>query len=114
MTEEGGFCHTSCLSCSSSLGVCSGIVARIVRPCPFKLRLLLRLPLAIVQKRLAIQRAPELVYRLGGSVGQSRTGRMFRMGSLKEERDPQCLISELLDLHPGPHVPFSLIPVLSA
>jgi hypothetical protein len=99
MTEEGGFCHMSCLSCSSSLVVCSGIVARIVRPRPFKLRLLLRLPLAVVKKHSAIQLTAELVQGLGSSIGQSRTGGHFRVRSVKLPGNMQDVISELFESH---------------
>jgi hypothetical protein len=81
----------------SSLVGCSGILAGIIRPCSFKLCLFLGIPLAIVKKHLAIQCTPKPVYHLSSSVGESCAGRMFRVGSLKEERNPQCLISELFE-----------------
>ena len=70
---------------------------QIVGIFPCSLIILIRIPLAIVQKRLAIQCAPEPVYRLGSSVGQSCTGGGFRVGSLKEERNSQRLIPELFE-----------------
>jgi hypothetical protein len=48
---------------------------------------------------LAIQGASELIYRLGGSVGESGAGGLFRIGSLKEERYTQCLISKLFEFY---------------
>ena len=83
----------------SQLVVYSGVVAKEVRPCPFKLYLFLGIPLAIVQKRLAIQCAAELVQRLGSSIGQSRTGGHFRVRSFKLPGNMQDVIPELFEPH---------------
>ena len=60
----------------------------------------MRFPLAIVTKHLAIQCTPQPVYRLSGSVGESCTGGVLRVRSLKYERNPQCLIPELFEYYP--------------
>jgi hypothetical protein len=95
--QEGAGDSNAHFLVTSGLVICSDIVSRVVRPRSFKLYLFLGIPLAIVTKRLAIQCAPESVYRLGGSVRQSCAEGLFRIGSLKEERNTQCLISELFE-----------------
>jgi hypothetical protein len=57
----------------------------------YSLIILIRIPLAIVQKRLAIQCAPEPVYRLRGFIRQSSSRGKFRVRGIQLQGDTQIL-----------------------